>query len=46
MYVSINGVTPIAGWFGGKSENKNDDLGVASFHEPPYGSVSLFDILR
>jgi hypothetical protein len=33
MYVSINGVTPIAGWFGGKSENKIDDFGVPVFQK-------------
>jgi len=35
MYVSINGGTPIAGWFVGKSENNIDDLGIPLFQKTP-----------
>ena len=35
--VSTHGVTPIAGWFNGKSQSKMDDLeGYPYFRKPPY----------
>jgi len=36
MKVSINGGTPIAGWFTVENLIKMDDLGIPLFQEPPY----------